>query len=89
MLTGMTVDQAKAVLAQDGLKLGRVTTVPMKALPRQLIAYQQPPTGSKVESGTTVSWRALSTLRAVRSISGRESEQAEQRGWEIAERSIG
>ena len=54
MLTGATVDQAKTVLAREGLKLGHVTSLPIRGMPRELIAFQTPASGASVGSGTAV-----------------------------------
>lgn len=54
MVSAMTVDEARAVLAQQGLKLGKVTTLPVRAVPRDTIAYQTPRLGSSVAPGTVV-----------------------------------
>jgi hypothetical protein len=53
-LIGLDLDEARAQVQAHGLVLGRVDSAPLPGQPANVVVYQQPPAGGRVEPGTVV-----------------------------------
>ena len=54
VLTGLTLAEAREVLAKAGQELGTVTVLPVRALVRGMVAYQAPASRANDASGNAV-----------------------------------
>jgi beta-lactam-binding protein with PASTA domain len=53
-LIGLGPGEARDLLRARGLALGRVDAAPLPGQPANVVVYQQPPAGTRVEAGTAI-----------------------------------
>jgi eukaryotic-like serine/threonine-protein kinase len=53
-LAGLSLSQAQSRLTASGLKLSKITTLPLTGVPRATVTSQLPVRGARVEAGASV-----------------------------------